>query len=256
MDFSEKELQAKTKDLNDLHNDESYPAMLNAVSEWKDAFAGETSQESVMGRQYHRRKFLLGMGATIAGGAVLAACGTSSSSSSSAVAPTTTIPTSLEVDLKVAALSASLENLGVYAYTAGISAATAGKLGAVPPAVVSFAQTAMAQHKEHAAAWNSILVSANRPRVVSTDASLTPTVNAMFAKVTDASGLAALALEIEGIAAATYLSGLSVVSSAKAISTAAAIQPVEMQHIAILNYVLGQYPVPTAFGTTTLAAKA
>jgi hypothetical protein len=30
----------------------------------------------------------------------------------------------------------------------------------------------------------------------------------------------------------------------------ATIQPVEMQHAAILNFVLGQYPVPNAFAKT------
>jgi len=34
---------------------------------------------------------------------------------------------------------------------------------------------------------------------------------------------------------------------------AASIQPVEMQHAAILNFVLGHYPVPNAFASTALA---
>ena len=34
------------------------------------------------------------------------------------------------------------------------------------------------------------------------------------------------------------------------IKTAATIQPVELQHAAILNFLLGQYPVPTRFATT------
>ena len=65
--------------------------------------------------------------------------------------PPTTTPATLEPpattggkltgDLAVVALAASLENLAVQTYGAGIAAATAGKLGAVPPAVVTFAQT-------------------------------------------------------------------------------------------------------------------
>ena len=35
-----------------------------------------------------------------------------------------------------------------------------------------------------------------------------------------------------------------------AIQVAASIQPVEMQHAAILNFVLGNYPVPDAFAKT------
>ena len=35
------------------------------------------------------------------------------------------------------------------------------------------------------------------------------------------------------------------------IKTAATIQPVELQHAAILNFLLGQYPVPDSFAKTT-----
>ena len=50
----------------------------------------------------------------------------------------------------MAAVAASLENLAVFAYTAGLSAATAGKLGTVPPAVATFATTVKGQHQQHA----------------------------------------------------------------------------------------------------------
>ena len=67
-------------------------------------------------------------------------------------------------DLAVVALAAGLENLAAQTYGAGITAATAGKLGTVPPAVVTFAQTVKAQHIEHAAAWNAVLAGAKGPR--------------------------------------------------------------------------------------------
>jgi hypothetical protein len=40
----------------------------------------------------------------------------------------------------------------------------------------------------------------------------------------------------------------------KAIATEATIQPVEMQHAAILNFVLGAYPVPTVESVALLCA--
>ena len=40
---------------------------------------------------------------------------------------------------------------------------------------------------------------------------------------------------------------MSAVSATSSIKVAASIQPVEMQHAAILNFVLGKYPVPNAF---------
>ena len=39
-------------------------------------------------------------------------------------------------------------------------------------------------------------------------------------------------------------------SSKGGIQITASIQPVEMQHAAILNFVLGQYPVPNSFAPT------
>jgi hypothetical protein len=56
------------------------------------------------------------------------------------------------------------------------------------------------------------------------------------------------------MSAATYLEAIGVVSAHQAIETAATIQPVEMQHIAILNFVLGRYPAPEAFASMKGAA--
>jgi len=169
----------------------------------------------------------------------------------------------------VAATAASLENLGVYAYKAGLAAATAGKLGKVPPAVATFAETAMKQHQDHAAAWNSALTAAGKTAVSVTDPALTPTVNQKFGQVTNATELAQLALLIENIAAQTYQNAIPALSASSSIAVAATIHPVEMQHAAILYYVLGQYPgiqgsqanmfstgSPLAFNPTALARPA
>ena len=61
-------------------------------------------------------------------------------------------PAGLKSDLAVPTVTASLENLAEFAYTAGLHAATAGSLGVVPPTVATFAITARAQHAEHATA--------------------------------------------------------------------------------------------------------
>jgi hypothetical protein len=42
-----------------------------------------------------------------------------------------------------------------------------------------------------------------------------------------------------------------VVKSPAGIQTAATIEPVELQHAAILNFLLGQYPVPNSFTPQT-----
>ena len=246
---SEKELRRQTSALEELHQDQSLPALRSSIEEWVETNRERTTrlpQDGVISR----RGLLVGAGAVAVGGAILAACGSGNGSSTTTSTTSSGGPSSLTGDLAVAGTAASLENLGVFAYGAGIKAAQQGKLGAVPPAVVTFAETAMSQHQQHAAAWNAVLTGSGKKAVTETDPALTPTVNQMLAQVTDVGGLAKLALEIENIAAQTYQASITKLSSAKAIQTAASIHPVEMQHAAILNLVLGMYPVPNAFNPT------
>jgi hypothetical protein len=242
MAISEHELTVMTNDLEQIHNDIGVPAMNAAIHEWTEK------------TRTNRRGFLIGAGA-VAGGALLAACSSGSSSPTTTTASGGSASTAnkLTGDLAVAALAASLENLAVTAYRDVLTAATAGKLGTVPPAVGNFVTTVMAQHTQHAAAWNSAITAGGHPAITTPDPVLTPIVVADFKKVTDITGAAKLALTLEDTAAATYQSALSAVKATSSVKVAASIQPVEMQHAAILNFVLGQYPVPLAFSTTTAA---
>jgi hypothetical protein len=232
MAISEHELTVMTNDLEQIHHDVGMPAMEEAVHEWT-----ERSRTS-------RRGFLIGAGA-VAGGAALVAVGSSGTAAWAGTPSKTTAK--LKGDLAVAALAASLENLAVAAYGDVLTAATAGKLGTVPPAVATFATTVKDQHAQHAQAWNSAIVAAGHKAITTTDPVLTPIVVADFKKVKDVTGAAKLALTLEDDAAATYQSAISAVKASSSVMVAASIQPVEMQHAAILNFVLGQYPVPNAF---------
>ena len=246
---SEAELRGMTADMKAMH-EVSMASVREAVAEWQD-FAADIRRD--MGRaDTTRRGFLVGAG-VIAGGIALAACSSSGKSASPATTTTTTggNPTGLTGDLAVVALAASLENLAVQTYQDGLTAAQTGKLGAVPPVVASFVQTAMSQHKDHAAAWNAILTGQGKTAVSGVDMTVkTSVVDPAFAQVHDVPGLAKLALELESVAAATYLSAISSISSPMGIKTAASIEPVELQHAAVLNYALGNYPIPDAFSTT------
>ena len=170
--------------------------------------------------------------------------------------PTTATTAGGSVDLKVATLAASLEVLAVGTYKAALDAATAGKLGSVPPAVGEFVTKAMSQHQAHLDAWNKVLTGAGGSAVTEPDASLKPTVDAAFAKVTDVTGAAKLALQLEEIAAATYNNAQSVLTDKDAIKLAGSIQIIDAQHVAILHYVLGEYPVPDTFAKVDMAAAA
>ncbi len=207
---------------------------------------------------FSRRGFLIGAGGV---GAVvaLAACGSDSKSSSSPKTSATTVaPASsggANNDLKTAAFAASLEVLAVQTYKAALDAATANKLGPVPAAGATFVQTAMSQHQAALDKWNSVLAGANKPAVTEPDAALKSTVDGEFAKVKDFGGAAKLALQLEEIAGATYLSAISSLKDKDAITLAGSINVIDMQHQAILNYVLGNYPVPDTFASTKMAAS-
>jgi hypothetical protein len=267
---SEAEISRMTVELDELHHEVGMPALHAALDEWQEDLHSEVP------RTTERRTFLLGAAGVLAGGAALIAATTnpglaaaaSKASKNASMSSGSNPPNGqggiagLSGDLAVAALAASLENLAVFAYNAGISAATAGKLGSVPPAVVTFAETAKSQHMDHAAAWNAVLTASKKKAVTVTEPALTPKVQQAFAKVTNATGLAQLALELENVAAQTYQVQSTKLHSRKAIATATTIQPVEMQHAAILYFVLGQYPgiqnasgTPLAFNPTSLAVS-
>jgi hypothetical protein len=169
-------------------------------------------------------------------------------------ATTTPDTTGGSVDVKVANLAAGLEVLAVGTYKAALDAATAGKLGAVPPAVAEFVTTAMKQHQMQLDAWNKVITGAGGTAVIAPNATLKPTVDGEFAKVTDITGAAKLALQLEEIAAATYNHAQSVLTDKDAIKLAGSIQIIDAQHAAILHFVLGEYPVQDVFAKVDLAA--
>lgn len=238
------------------------------------------------------RRSLLGGAAVLGAGAVLAACGSSKSSDTTIVADTTagsaetsgaaettaamaaetsaasaaettvaaaaaetTAAAAATGDAGIAQLAAGLEVLAVNTYGAALEAATAGKLGDVPPAVATFATTAKEQHQKQLDAWNAVLTGAGLSAVTEPNAKLKPTVDTGFAAVKDVTGVAKLALQLEEIAAATYLSASPLLKDPAAIKLAGSIQIIDAQHAAILHYVLGEYPVPDVFAKTDLAAS-
>jgi hypothetical protein len=213
----------------------------------------------------NRRNFLIGTGGLAAAG-FLAACGSdkktsmkqttttaagAGSTNPSAPDSSITTPGGAEGDLKIAAFAAGLEVLAVNTYGAALKAAQANKLGAVPPAVATFVQTAMSHHQAHLDAWNKVLADAGKPKVTQPPAALAKTVNTAFGKVTDVSGAAKLALMLEEIASDTYLAVIPKLSTKPAIELAGSIFPIDRQHVSVLLFALGKYPVPESFATTT-----
>ncbi|MEO5680648.1 MAG: ferritin-like domain-containing protein [Acidimicrobiales bacterium] len=210
------------------------------------------------------RRWFLGAAAAVTAGGVLAACGknddksdtTASTTATTAAAGTTATTAAAGAgDAKVAALAAGLEKLAVDTYKGALDAATAKKLGDVPPAVATFATTAMGHHQTALDAWNKVLTSGGGQAVSTPLASVKTVVDKEFAAVKDVTGVAKLALLLEQTAADTYLSAIDGLQSKDAITLAGALQSVDQEHAAILLFVLGMYPVPDVFQKTDKAVK-
>jgi hypothetical protein len=263
--ISEGELSRLTRELDEAHQ-EYLPRMNAAAAELTEELR-DTQPESAgveRLRMGSRRGFLLGAGG-VAAALALAACSSSSSAKTSSGgasgtpmasgSPSPSMSSLYTGDLQVVALATALENQAVGAYGAALAAAKAGKLGTVPAAVGTFATTAMAQHADHAKAWNAVLTGAGKPAISNVPLSNQPATLKALGAATSAGAVAQLALDLENQAAQTYLFAAYNVTSAGGIATAASIAPVEAMHAAILNFVLGQYPVPDDFLPTDKAAS-
>lgn len=264
--ISEQQLTRLTRDMEQAHYD-TLPAMRAAAVDLAEeqrekAGTGGTADRHGPVADASRRRFLLGAGG-LAAAFALAACSssddkkTSATSSTGAVggSPSASKSSQYTGDLQVVALATALENQAVGAYRAALDAAKAGKLGTVPPAVATFVQTAMAQHADHAKAWNAVLTGAGKPAISDVPLSNQPATLKALGAAKDVGAVAKLALQLEDQAAQTYLFATYNVTSPAGIATAATIAPVEAMHAAILQFVLGEYPVPDNFLATTLAAS-
>jgi len=246
MQISEHELQSMTRDLEDLH-DSTFPVVQKVL----DEFAA--NMVNVVRKPSTRRTFFLG-----AAGAVTLGTVTACSTSATTTSPSTVARADANTytgDLKVVALAAALENLAVSAYGLALKKAGAGELGAVPPAVAEFVTAAQKQHADHAIGWNSVLTKAGKPPVLDAPLTITADQVAMLMAAKSVADAAKIALGLEDAAAQTYTFATANVDDAGGITVAATIQPVEAQHAAILNFVLGQYPVPVSFIGVDAAVK-
>ncbi len=251
MACSEAELRAMTADMVEMHH-ATFPQMREALSDLGSALRRNQSKAALFGS---RRRFLATSGGLIVGTLVLAGCGgddkedaAEQPAGNEGEQPPADEPTEGGADTEGLMLNASLENLAVFAYMSALEAAPKGMFGkTVPDAVAGFAKEAMAQHKEHAEAFNAAITKAGGQAYSDPTPALTPTVKQLFAKVDSVPKLAMLALTLENTAAATYTKQMGEFTSPEALSAIATIAPVERQHAAILTYVLGDYPVPDTF---------
>lgn len=250
MAISDGELAELTRRLAGMHND-IRPVFEERVAALAGTIRDEVDRARALSTRSTTRRTFLRTGVmtagAVGGGLALAACGSPSA------ATATPVPAA-SGDLRVARLAASLEVLAVNTYGTALQAAQKGTFGAVPPAFATFATTAMQQHRDHENGWNAGLQKAGLPPQKSPDPKYAAVVDRALPGLKTIADVANLALTLETVAVETYTAGASLVASKANRAVALTIAPVEAQHVAILNFVLGKYPVPASFIGTDQAA--
>jgi hypothetical protein len=199
------------------------------------------------------RRAVLLSGLVAAGAGALAACSSPArgdavprGSATPSVTPSVTaspLPSGdIPEELRIVAAAAALENLAVQAYAAGISAASSGALGAVPPAVVALATTARGHHQDHADGWNALLSREGLSPVTDTALSVAAGVLEQAAAAHDPAGLLAVLGTVERLAAATYIRATATATRQLVVVTAASLAPVEAEHAAVISLLLSTGP--------------
>jgi rubrerythrin len=145
-------------------------------------------------------------------------------------------------DVQVLQTASSIEVLAIATYKTALTLSYIGG-SAANPVIKAFAKTTMSQHSDHLAAFQAATTSLGGQKQTKPDPAFVPVVNKAVASITKASDSAGallvvgLALELENIAAETYVNNMSLLSNANAKKVTASIMGVEAQHVAILNAV-------------------
>jgi hypothetical protein len=142
-------------------------------------------------------------------------------------------------DVQLLQTAASIENLAISTYKTALTLPYIG--GSSANAVVAkFANVTMGQHAEHAAAFNAALVSLKARVQHKPDPSFVPVVDKAVKSLSGASAatgtlaVVGLAIELENIAAETYVKDTTLTSSTSNRALFASIMGVEAQHVAVL----------------------
>jgi hypothetical protein len=142
-------------------------------------------------------------------------------------------------DVQVLQTAASIENLAVATYTTALTLPYIGGSSA-NPVVTKFCQVTMGQHAQHAAAFNSAAQHLGGKAQSKPDPAFVPVVNKAVKSLTGATpaqgalGVVGLALELENIAAETYVKDTVLAKSKSNKALFASIMGIEAQHVSVL----------------------
>jgi len=149
---------------------------------------------------------------------------------------------SSSADVQMLQTAASIETLAVSTYGTALTLPYIG--GSSANAVVKkFCQVTRSQHAQHLAAFNAAVRKLGGKAQTKPDPAFVPVVSKAVAGLSGASasagmlGVVALALELENIAAETYVNDMSNLNNANAKRLTASIMGIEAQHAAVLRAV-------------------
>lgn len=254
------EIRRQARDTQAMH-DEAMPQLRDAMTQLFEEEGRTADEKSVaVGAMSPGALFKVG-GITLAGAALLAACGSDgkdAASPSTNGATTTSVATAgtggstaMSGDVVILRTASSIEELAIAAYQIAIDSGLV-KTAAIGDAAKLF----QSQHREHSALFQAETKRAGgtpfdkpNPAVL---AALKPTIDALK----DEMGIIKLAFDLETAAAQTYQSNVGVVIDPKLNAALMSVGGVEARHAAILAGVLGNMPVAKAFQGVDQAVKA
>jgi hypothetical protein len=142
-------------------------------------------------------------------------------------------------DVQILQTAASIENLAVSTYKTALTLPYIGG-AAADPVITKFAQVTMAQHMQHADAFNAAARHLGGKAQNKPDPAFVPVVNKAVASLGSATaaqgalGVVGLALELENIAAETYVKDTVLAKSTTNKALFASIMGIEAQHVSVL----------------------
>ncbi len=142
-------------------------------------------------------------------------------------------------DVQMLQTAASIENLAVSTYRTALTLPYIGG-GAANPVVTKFCQVTQSQHADHAKAFNAAARNMGGATQSKPDPAFVPVVHKAVASLSGASpsqgalGVVALALELENVAAETYVNDTVRATRSTNKALFASIMGVEAQHVSVL----------------------
>jgi hypothetical protein len=142
-------------------------------------------------------------------------------------------------DVQLLQTAASIENLAVATYKTALTLPYIGG-SAADPVITKFAQVTMGQHAQHADAFNAAAKHLGGKAQNKPDPAFVPVVNKAVASLGSATaaqgalGVVGLALELENIAAETYIKDTTLAQSTSNKALFASIMGIEAQHVSVL----------------------